>query len=262
MSATVHHLESDDYAAPGPRVGVFGRASEAGEPFSAPWLSVILQAAVEAVPREYEPHSFGHVIASSYPNDQPLPDLMAETALEDVGIEWDGVSGLPFIYGILERGMLPLDVHDRRILLRAREVRASRAYIDDRVRVLHRDRLSAMLEQGPGRPCQRSGPKVQELLSREGDGVAPAPVPVTTWAAVARAVGISEDTLRRRRKEWSVAARKPHFDKADDACRWYRRCEHRGTGQEPRMPAPRVPRPKMPRMQGTRGTTLADLRRR
>ena len=260
MTGTAHHLEGNEIAAMSLRVGVFGRASEAGEPFTAPWLSVILQAAVEADPREYEPDSLGHLIASSYRKGQPPPDFTVETALEDVGVEWDGVSDLPFVYGILQRGMLPPDVHDRRILLRAREVRASRAYIDDRIRVLDRDRLTAMSEQGPGWPCQRGGPKVQELLSDEGDGVASAPVPVTSWVAVARAVGISVDTLLRRRKEWGVAARKPHFDEADDAGRWYRRCEHRGTGQEPRSPEPRAPRRRRPKSKGTRGTTLADLR--
>ena len=259
MSASVHHLESDDYAAAGLRVGVFGRASEAGEPFTAPWLSVILQAAVEADPREYEPGSLGHVIASSYRSGQPPPDIAAETALDDVGVEWDDVSDLPFLYGVLELGMLPLDVHDRRILLRAREVRASRVYLDDRSRALSRDRMAAMSARGPAGPCLRTGPGVQELLTNDEDGVAPTPVPVTSWAAVARAVGISDDTLRKRRKKWGVVARKPHFDQADDACRWYRRCEHRGTGLEPHTPAPRPLRAPGRKSRGTKGLTLADL---
>ncbi len=86
--------------------------------------------------------------------------------------------------------------------------------------------------------------------------------PVTSWAAVARAVGISNDTLTRRRKAWGVEAAKPNFDSTDDARGWYRSCEHRGTGLEPRTRAPRAPRHSKPMKQGTRGTTLADLRRR
>ena len=259
MSATVHHLESSGFAETDLRVGVFGRASEAGELFTAPWLTVILQAAMEADPREYEPDSFGHVIASSYREDQPPPDIAAETALVDVGVDWDGVSDLPFIYGVLERGMLPLDVQDRRILLRAREVRASRAYLDDRGRALSRDRMAAMSARGPAGPCQRSGPGVQELLTHDEDGVAPAPVPVTSWAAVARAVGISDDKLWGRRKKWGIKAKKPHFDNAEDARRWYRRCEHQGTGLEPHTPVPRPVRAPGRKSRGTKGLTLADL---
>ena len=37
-------------------------------------------------------------------------------------------------------------------------------------------------------------------------------LPVTTWAAVARAVGHSVDTMARRRKAWGIEAKKPHFD--------------------------------------------------
>jgi hypothetical protein len=83
--------------------------------------------------------------------------------------------------------------------------------------------------------------------------------PVTSWAAVARAVGLSEDTIGRRREEWGIEEEKPHFDNSDEARRWFRKCEHRGAGMEPRTPAPRAPRTPRPSARGTKGTTLADL---
>ena len=84
-------------------------------------------------------------------------------------------------------------------------------------------------------------------------------LPVTTWAAVARAVGHSVDTMARRRKAWGIEAKKPHFDNAEEARRWYRRCEHQGTGLEPHTPVPRPVRASGRKSRGTKGLTLADL---
>ena len=85
--------------------------------------------------------------------------------------------------------------------------------------------------------------------------------PVATWRAVAHAVGVSVDTLRRRRKKWGTEARKPHFNNADDARDWWRKCEHRGVGLVPRSPPPRrAPRRAGPSAQGTVGLTLAAVK--
>ncbi len=87
--------------------------------------------------------------------------------------------------------------------------------------------------------------------------------PVTTWRAVAKAAGISMDTLFRRRKKWDITAQKPLFDDADAARNWYRKCSLGGKGLRPRSPAPRrAPRRPRPSASGTRGLTLADLRSR
>ena len=101
---------------------------------------------------------------------------------------------------------------------------------------------------------------VASAAAEQGAATSSTPArPVTSWAAVARAVGKSDDTLARRRKAWGIKAKKPHFDSADEARQWYRRCEHRGTGQEPRTLPPRAPRTPRRKARCITGLTLADL---
>ncbi len=94
---------------------------------------------------------------------------------------------------------------------------------------------------GPGTPTGKSGP-------------------MTTWAAVARAVGVSVDTMGRRRKEWRDIRPHPYYIDAAAAQAWYR---HGHAGGGPGVPHPASGRKARPSTAtgklGTTGTTLADL---
>lgn len=60
-----------------------------------------------------------------------------------------------------------------------------------------------------------------DVLDVVGGGPADADQPITSWKAAAAALGVSEDTLSRRRRERDPAAR-PYFDNADDLRAWWK----------------------------------------
>lgn len=78
--------------------------------------------------------------------------------------------------------------------------------------------------------------------------------PVTSWRAAAAALGISEDTIHRRRREIGDDRKKPYFDDIAAVRRWYARAL--GGGPSP-APTSRPSRPAK-----TSGLTLADLKAR
>lgn len=87
----------------------------------------------------------------------------------------------------------------------------------------------------------------------------PRDAPVTSWAAVARAAGVSMDTLSRRRKAWGIAEGPPYFATADEAQGWYRRNQLGPGALRPTAVQHKPPRRTSPSACGTGGTTLADL---
>jgi hypothetical protein len=91
---------------------------------------------------------------------------------------------------------------------------------------------------------------------------APSVSPLTTWGEVAEAIGVSEDTLARRRRRWKVPGPRPHFDDADAARAWYRTREFPPPVVE--APARKAPTPFVARPSAapTTGLTLAELRAR
>lgn len=91
-------------------------------------------------------------------------------------------------------------------------------------------------------------------------GEPPGSAPLTSWASVARAVGVSLDTLSRRRKAWGFADPRPYFVTAEDAKVWYRRGESGKLSPTPAAGAKAGARRPTPSSAGTAGTTLADLR--
>ncbi|MCA9491742.1 MAG: hypothetical protein KC621_17545 [Myxococcales bacterium] len=61
-----------------------------------------------------------------------------------------------------------------------------------------------------------------ELLERgQGAVQARANQPLTSWSAVADAVGVSVDTLLRRRREHGIRERRPWFGSEREAREWY-----------------------------------------
>lgn len=90
----------------------------------------------------------------------------------------------------------------------------------------------------------------------------PSARPLTSWGDVAAAIGISEDTLARRRRRWNVGRGRPNFDDVEAARVWYRRLECPPPVVEP--PVRRAPPAPATRASSgaSQGLTLAELRAR
>ena len=153
-------------------------------------------------------------------------------------------------------GYLPEDIRvdpdDEAVLVVPREARR-RAEVAAMVYAL---RAVARSAATPG-PAYESSPVLG----------APSVRPLTTWGEVAEAVGVSEDTLARRRRRWKVADPRPHFDDADAARAWYRKREFPPPVVEAparKAPARKAPTPFVatPSAAPTTGLTLAELRAR
>lgn len=89
------------------------------------------------------------------------------------------------------------------------------------------------------------------ILLDEQDGVVAREDPITTWRAVADVLGVSHDTLLRRRRDGGVTLRKPWFRDAQACREWFAGL---GTEQPDERPPPRMPH--------ATGLTLAEFRRR
>ena len=87
----------------------------------------------------------------------------------------------------------------------------------------------------------------------------PASSPVTSWASVARTVGVSLDTLSRRRRAWGISDPRPYFVTGEEAKAWYRRGESGKLSRTTIAVAKPATRRPTPSSAGTAGTTLADL---
>lgn len=83
--------------------------------------------------------------------------------------------------------------------------------------------------------------------------------PLTTWAAVARAVGVSADTMGRRRKEWKDTRPHPYYIDIAAARAWYRHGLAGEAGFPPPAPGRKSRSCTATSKLGTGGTTLADL---
>lgn len=73
--------------------------------------------------------------------------------------------------------------------------------------------------------------------------------PVTNWRAVARVLGLSYDTVWRRRREHG-SQRKPHFQNAGEVWEWWRKLE---------PPEPPAPPPRPSSGQGRKLTKPLDV---
>lgn len=108
-----------------------------------------------------------------------------------------------------------------------------------------------------GRPSASPPPEAPPVLAAQNADAAGGPL--TTWAAVARAVGVSGDTLARRRSEWGITSPKPFFKSIEEAREWYR-AGGSGIARHNRPSPSAKARGRMAAIPGaTRGTTLADL---
>lgn len=110
----------------------------------------------------------------------------------------------------------------------------------------------------PGRVVDLSDLGTADPLGFDPDRTG-TPAPLTSWRAVAAAVGVDEDTVHRWRSRSGDSA-PPMFEDTDGARRWWRRIRY-GAPRERTPNPPRSPR-STPHRGHVGGTTLDDLRRK